>query len=83
MIYVPEKVSLSSSRKRLPWKSKKASGEPSRSTNLLQMGKGLLPEAKEKLKDFLCRNLDVFLWRHKDMVGIDPMVSLSRPKNHV
>lgn len=39
------------------------------------MEKGLLPEAKEKVKDFLRRNLDVFVWRHEDMMGIDPKVS--------
>lgn len=24
---------------------------------------------------FLCDNLDIFVWKHEDMVGIDPKVS--------
>lgn len=42
---------------------------------VLQVEKGLSPEVKEKLKDFLRRNLDVFAWKHEDMVGIDSKVS--------
>lgn len=44
-------------------------------TKLLQVGKGLLPEAKEKLKGFLYRNLSVFIWGHEDMVGIESRVN--------
>lgn len=40
-------------------------------TKALQVGKDLSQKAKEKLKSFLCKNLDVFLWRHNAMVGID------------
>lgn len=40
-------------------------------TKALQVGKDLSQKAKEKLKSFLFKNLDVFLWRHNAMVGID------------
>lgn len=35
----------------------------------------MLHEAKEKFKDILGRNLDVFAWGHNNMVGIDPKVN--------
>jgi ribonuclease HI len=38
----------------------------------LQVGSKLPPKVKEELKNFLVRNLDVFAWKHGDMVGIDP-----------
>lgn len=41
----------------------------------LLVGKELNPEDKQKLKDFLLDNLDVYAWRHGDMIGIDPKVS--------
>lgn len=44
-------------------------------TKLLQMGRDLPLEAKEKLKGFLYKNLDVFAWMYEDIVGIDPKVS--------
>lgn len=58
---------------------------------MVKVGKGLSTDHKEKLKDFLSRNVDVFAWRHKDMVGIDfklsyyhlkidPKVALHRQK---
>lgn len=37
--------------------------------------KNLSLVAKEKLKSLLCNNLDVFIWKHEDMVGINPRVS--------
>ncbi|XP_022856148.1 uncharacterized protein LOC111377303 [Olea europaea var. sylvestris] len=39
------------------------------------VSKGLSNTSKEKLKDFLSRNLDIFAWRHEGLVGIDPKVS--------
>ncbi|XP_022883683.1 uncharacterized protein LOC111400502 [Olea europaea var. sylvestris] len=39
---------------------------------VLKVGIGLSNDMKERLKDFLCKNLDIFAWRHEDMVGIDP-----------
>lgn len=39
------------------------------------MGKGLSPNVKKKLKDFLYRNFDIFAWMHEDIVGTDPKVS--------
>lgn len=41
----------------------------------LQVGKDLTPLEKEKLKSFLRNNLDVFAWKHEDMVGIEPKIS--------
>lgn len=41
----------------------------------LQVSDNLPPMVKEKLKRFLHCNLDVFPWKHQDMVGIDPKVS--------
>lgn len=41
----------------------------------LQVDKSLPPALKEKLKKFLQNNLDIFAWRHDDMVGIDPKIS--------
>lgn len=45
------------------------------STKCLQVGKNLLQVLKEKLKDFLRNNLDVFAWKYKDMVGKDSKTS--------
>lgn len=33
------------------------------------------PKAKKRLKNFLYRNLDVFILRHEDIVSIDPKFS--------
>lgn len=41
----------------------------------LQVRKNLPAVAKEKVKYFLHDNLDVFVWKYEDMVGIDPRVS--------
>ncbi|KAL2498376.1 Ribonuclease H [Abeliophyllum distichum] len=38
----------------------------------LQVGKDLLEESNETLKRFIRQNLDVFSWRHEDIVRIDP-----------
>ena len=40
----------------------------------LKLGKDLVPEVRTQLVDFLKANLDVFAWKHEDMVGIDPEV---------
>lgn len=40
-----------------------------------EVGKSLPPGLKEKLKKFLRNNLDIFAWKHEDMVGIDPKTS--------
>lgn len=42
---------------------------------VLLVGKELNLEDKQKLKSFLLKNLDIFAWRHEDMVGIYPKVS--------
>ena len=44
----------------------------------LKLGKGLTPEVKSQLIDFLKENLDVFAWNHEDMVGIHLNVMLHR-----
>ncbi|KAL2543282.1 Uncharacterized protein Adt_04260 [Abeliophyllum distichum] len=44
-------------------------------TKKLQVGKDLLEEPKEALKRCLRDNLDVFAWRHEDMVGIHPKIN--------
>lgn len=41
----------------------------------LHAGKNLPAKAKEKLKCFLLDNLDIFVWKHEDMVGNDSKVS--------
>lgn len=41
----------------------------------MQVGKNLSTIVKEKLKSFLCSNLEVFDWKHEDMIGIGPKVS--------
>lgn len=53
---------------------KSSSVDPLDPTKLLHEGKSLSSEIKDRLKDFLCRDLDIFTWRHEDMVGIDPKV---------
>lgn len=35
-------------------------------------------KGKIDLKDFLCKNSDVFAWKHEDIIGIDPKVSCHR-----
>ncbi|KAL2453212.1 Uncharacterized protein Adt_49288 [Abeliophyllum distichum] len=49
--------------------------DPNNPTRKLQLGKDLLEEPKETLKRFIRENLDVFAWKHDDMIGIDPKVS--------
>lgn len=49
--------------------------DPDDPTRVLQVGKELGSERKGLLKNFLLANLDVFAWKHGDMVGIDPKVS--------
>ncbi|KAL2513327.1 Ribonuclease H [Abeliophyllum distichum] len=46
--------------------------DPNDPTRKLQVGKDLLEELKEALKRFLQENLDVFAWKHEDMIRIDP-----------
>lgn len=41
----------------------------------LQAVKNLPAEVKEKLKCFLLDNLDIFAWKHEEMVGIDSKVT--------
>ena len=48
-----------------------AEGDPSKFT---KMGRDLDPLVKEKIVEFLKKNLDVFAWTHKDMPGIDDQV---------
>lgn len=48
------------------------SANPQDSAQALRIGKSLPLVIKEELKNFLRRNLDVFAWRHEDMVGIGP-----------
>lgn len=48
---------------------KSFSMDPRDPAKMLNVGKGLSIEMKEKLKDFLGRKLEVFAWKHKDMVG--------------
>ncbi|XP_022855023.1 uncharacterized protein LOC111376307 [Olea europaea var. sylvestris] len=42
---------------------------------LLRIGKALPSKTKEELMNFLKRNLDVFAWKHEDIVRIDLRVS--------
>ncbi|KAL2485114.1 RT RNaseH 2 domain-containing protein [Abeliophyllum distichum] len=49
--------------------------DPDDPTKKLQVGKDLLKEPKEALKRFLRDNLDVFAWKHEDMVGIHPKIN--------
>lgn len=49
--------------------------DPSDPTKLLEVGKWLSTEIKERLNTFLHRNLDVFAWKNENMVGIDLKVS--------
>ncbi|XP_022861553.1 uncharacterized protein LOC111381936 [Olea europaea var. sylvestris] len=49
--------------------------DPRDPSKLLKVGKGLSNSLKEKIKDFLSRNIDIFAWRHEDIVGIDPKIS--------
>lgn len=47
----------------------------SRDTPVFVGRENLSTTTKEKLKCFLHENLDVFAWKHEDVVGIDPKVS--------
>ncbi|KAL2512128.1 Uncharacterized protein Adt_17728 [Abeliophyllum distichum] len=49
--------------------------DPNDPTMKLQVGKDFLEKSKEAMKRFLRHNLDIFAWKHEDMVGIDPKVS--------
>lgn len=49
--------------------------DPQDLAKMLKVGKGLLTNLKEKLKDFLNRNLDIFALSHEDMMDIDPKAS--------
>ena len=42
--------------------------DPSKTT---KVGKELQPFLKDELVKFLKKNMDVFAWSHKDMLGID------------
>ena len=65
--------------------------DPSKTTKL---GKVLQPYLKDELVKFLKKNLDIFAWRHEDMLGIygdvikhhlnvDPMKKLVQQKSRV
>lgn len=44
-------------------------------SKLLRVGTNLPHRIREGLKSFLRKNLDVFTWKHSDMIGVDPKVS--------
>ena len=46
-------------------------GDPSKVTKI---GGELDPPVKKKIVEFLKKNLDIFTWTHKDMLGIDDKV---------
>ncbi|XP_022888168.1 uncharacterized protein LOC111403774 [Olea europaea var. sylvestris] len=48
---------------------------PEDPNQVLRIGKSLSPEAKIEMIRFLKENLDVFAWKHEDMVGIDPRIN--------
>lgn len=72
---------LSPSPKRPLYGARNISNGPSGSHQVIIGGKRMLPDTKERLKGFLCRNLNVFAWRHEDIVGIDPKISCTTQKN--
>ena len=43
-------------------------------TKTTRIGTTLSPEMKTRLVQFLKENLDVFVWTHKDILGISPKV---------
>ena len=45
--------------------------EPSK---VLKLGKNLFDKLREAISAFLKQNLDVFVWTHSDMKGIDPEI---------
>ena len=45
---------------------------------MLKLRENLSHELKEELTHFLKANLDVFVWTHKDMVGIQPDIMCHR-----
>lgn len=49
--------------------------DPQDATKVLQVGKDLEHGMKEELKNFLRRNVDVFAWKHEDMIRIDLNIS--------
>ncbi|KAL2541888.1 Uncharacterized protein Adt_02866 [Abeliophyllum distichum] len=54
--------------------------DPKDPTRRLQVGKDLRSKSKEALKMFLSHNLDVFAWKHKDIIEIDPKESYHQLK---
>ncbi|KAL2453347.1 Uncharacterized protein Adt_49153 [Abeliophyllum distichum] len=48
---------------------------PSEPTQELKVGEKLEGKIKYELKQFLRENIDIFAWKHSDMVGIDPAVA--------
>lgn len=57
--------------------------DPQNLSKFLHVGNDQPTEAREKLKCFLCKckNLNVFTWRHEDIVGTDPKVSCHHLKS--
>ncbi|XP_022889049.1 uncharacterized protein LOC111404482 [Olea europaea var. sylvestris] len=49
--------------------------DPRDPSKVLKVGKGLSNILKEKIKDFFSQNIDIFAWKHEEMVGIDPKFS--------
>ncbi|KAL2474493.1 Uncharacterized protein Adt_35229 [Abeliophyllum distichum] len=52
--------------------------DPSNPTKKLQVRKDFPEKPNEALKKFFYHNIDVFAWKHEDMVGIDLTVNFHR-----
>lgn len=51
--------------------AKLTKGDPSKTTNV---GGKIKPSLKKEMVEFLKKNMDIFAWTHKDMLGIDNSV---------
>uniref|UniRef100_A0A803QSU0 Reverse transcriptase domain-containing protein n=1 Tax=Cannabis sativa TaxID=3483 RepID=A0A803QSU0_CANSA len=52
--------------------------DPVDNSKVLKIGSKLTFQQREKLRTFLRQNLEVFAWKHSDMVGISPQVMCHR-----
>lgn len=57
------------------WRVRTLPDKPKGSHENSSEGEWAKHEGKQKLEDFLLKNLDIFAWKHRDMVGINPKVS--------
>lgn len=51
---------------------------PEQPGHIMRLGSKLQPDIQEELRRLLQKNVDLFAWRSKDMVDINPEVAVHR-----